>query len=387
MKIALYGGSFNPPHLGHVEAARSVYQELAPDIFLIMPDNIPPHKDMAQDSPSAQARLEMCRLSFGDIPGVQISDMELKRDGKSYTAHTVEQLRQDYAQDEIILVMGSDMLLSFEQWYRFEYLLKACTLAVLPRETDDRQQLKEHGQYLTSRYAAKVTVLSHEALPMSSSDIRQKLRLRQGSDMLQPQVYELIIKNGWYDALPELSWLREKAYEQISPQRLGHVAGCETEAVLLANHWGEDLETAATAGILHDITKKLNLQQQLILCREYGIINDNSELENPKLLHAKTGAAVAQARFGVSRQIAEAIRWHTTAKPDMNTLEKIIYLADFIEPTRDFPGLEDLRRLAYKDLDKAMALALEISIKHLQAQGVHVYKDSVQAYQWYSRSE
>lgn len=387
MKIALYGGSFNPPHLGHMEAANSVYQELRPDIFLIMPDNIPPHKDMAENSPQAQARLEMCRLAFGDIPGAQISDLELKREGKSYTAHTVEQLRESYDWDELVLVMGSDMLLNFEQWYRFEFLLDSCTLAVLPREEDDRQRLKEHGEYLRDSYGARVQILAHEALPMSSSDIRQRLRLRSGRDMLEPGVYELIIKNGWYDALPELSWLREKAYEQLSPQRLGHVAGCETEAVLLANHWGEDLETAATAGILHDITKKLNFQQQLILCREYGIINDNSELENPKILHAKTGAAVARERFGVSREIAEAIRWHTTGKPDMSRLEKIIYLADLIEPTRDFPGLEELRRLAYKDLDKAMALALEKSIEHLQAQGVHVYKDSIQAYQWYSRSE
>lgn len=94
------------------------------------------------------------------------------------------------------------------------------------------------------------------------------------------------------------------------------------------------------------------------LCRKYAIICDTAETENPKLLHAKTGAALARDLFGVSDEIYEAIRWHTTGKPDMRTLEKIIYLADYIEPTRDFPGLDRLRELAYEDLDKAMALGL-----------------------------
>ena len=83
----------------------------------------------------------------------------------------------------------------------------------------------------------------------------------------------------------------------------------------------------------------------------------------------------------------EAIRWHTTGKPDMNTLEKIIYLADYIEPTRDFPGVEDLRELAYKDLDAAMELGLRMSLEEIRSHGVEPYKDTVEAYRWYSRTE
>ena len=386
MRIAIYGGSFNPPHLGHAEAAKTVCRELSPDKFLIIPDNLPPHKDLEEGSPGAEQRMELCALAFQDVPGAEISDMELRREGRSYTSDTVGALRELYPEDELILVMGTDMLLSFEEWYRFEYLLESCTLAVLAREDEDSRALSLEADRLRDKYSAKVAILSHEPLPMSSREIRHKLRLRQGGELLDERVYACIIKNGWYDALPALSWLRERAYEHLSPGRIAHVAGCESEAILLARRWGEDPEIAATAGILHDITKKLNFQEQLILCRKYDIICDNAELENPKLLHAKTGAALARELFGVSEAIYQAIRWHTTGKPDMSTLEKIIYLADYIEPTRDFPGLDRLRELAYEDLNGAMVLALRMSLEEIRGQGIEPYKDTVLAYQWYCQA-
>lgn len=386
MKIALYGGSFNPPHLGHAEAAMTVYRELKPDIFLIIPDNIPPHKDMAEGSPSPAQRLALCALAFRAVPGARVSDIELRRDGRSYTADTVSALREKYPADELLLVMGTDMLMSFEEWYMFRYLLDNCVLAVLSREEDDGEALRRQAERFERDYGAKVILLPHAPLPMSSSDIRQKLRIRLGEDMLDGEVYYDIIRKGLYEALPELTWLRARAYEHLAPERIAHVAGCESEAVLLARRWGEDPETAATAGILHDITKKLNFDGQLNLCRKYVIICDTAETENPKLLHAKTGAALARDLFGVSDEIYEAIRWHTTGKPDMRTLEKIIYLADYIEPTRDFPGLDRLRELAYEDLDKAMALGLRMSLEDIRGQGIEPYKDTVEAYRWYSRS-
>ena len=128
MKIAIYGGSFNPPHLGHVEAARTVASALAPDRLLIVPASVPPHKELADGSPTAQQRLELCRLAFADIPGAEISEMELCREGKSYSYDTVRLLREENPDAQLILVVGTDMLLSFEKWYQFRYLLENCTL-------------------------------------------------------------------------------------------------------------------------------------------------------------------------------------------------------------------------------------------------------------------
>lgn len=385
MKTAIYGGSFNPPHLGHVKAAAAVREKLEPDRFLIIPTNIPPHKDMAEDSPSPEQRMELCRLAFRDIPGVELSDLEIKREGRSYSADTVSILRQKYPEDELYLVIGSDMFLSFCQWYKFQYLLDNCVLTVLSREEDDRQELECFKTELEEKYGAKVLLLSHEPLPMSSEEIRDRLRLGLGSDMLHQAVYAEIIRKRYYEAEPELTWLRRQVIPMLSSQRIAHTAGCEHEAVQMAKLWGEDPEKAAVAGILHDSTKNLSYEEQLILCDKYGIILDNAQRENPKLLHAITGAALAKDRFGVSEEISQAIRWHTTGKPDMTTLEKIIYLADYIEPTRDFEGVEQLRELAYEDLDKALALGLEMSLEELRRQNVEPHRDTVEACLWYTR--
>ena len=168
---------------------------------------------------------------------------------------------------------------------------------------------------------------------------------------------------------------------------MAHVAGCEAEAVRLALHWGEDPELAAEAGILHDITKRCSCEEQLNLCEKYGIIIDNSERSNPRLLHARTGAALARELFGADDAVCEAIRWHTTGKPDMTLFEKILYLADYIEPTRDFDGIGPLRELAYEDLDRAMALALKMTIDEVRRAGREVYVDTLTAYEWYNEKE
>ena len=383
MRIAIYGGSFNPPHLGHAEAARTVCEELKPDIFFIIPDNIPPHKEPDENSPTAAQRLELYRLAFADIPGVVVSDIETSRVGKSYSADTVRLLRERYPEDEFTLVVGTDMLLCFDEWYQFEYLLSECRLAVLPRDDFHDRELEEKIRELRTEHGARITLLTHTPLEMSSSEIRERLKLRLRAGLLDDRVYSLIIREGWYDALPELSWLREKAYAYLEPKRIAHVVGCESEAVMLAKTWGEDPDAAATAGILHDITKKFRGEEQLNLCRKYGIVYDEAEEKNPIILHARTGAAMARELFHVSEEIQDAIRWHTTGKPDMTTLEKILYLADFIEPTRDFPGLDELRTLCYKDLDAAMALALSLSLGDIRRRGLDVYKDTLDAYRWY----
>ena len=383
MRIAIYGGSFNPPHIGHAAAARAASKALKPDKFLIIPTNTPPHKELEANSPSPEQRLEFCRLAFGDIPGAEVSDMELRREGKSYTADTVDALLEQYPGAELCIVMGTDMFLSFRSWYRWQHMLKMCTLAVLSREDFDRREIESFKAELETENGAKVILIPHLPLPMSSTEIRERLRRGLGSDDLCQGVYECIIRNGYYDAKPELSWLRRMVMPYLKENRIAHVTGVESQAVMLAMRWGADPDTAAIAGILHDITKAQSKEKQLKLCEKYGIILENAERENPALLHARTGAALARERFGISDEIYSAIRWHTTGKPDMSTLEKIIYLADYTEPTRDFEGVDKLRELSFEDLDKAMALGLEMSIEDLTERGKPIFHDTMDAYNWY----
>ena len=383
MKIAIYGGTFNPPHRGHVESLQAVYEQAKPDRVLVIPASIPPHKELAAGSPDAEKRLELTRLAFKELPYAEVTDMELTRTGKSYTSDTVAELLSKYPDAELMLAMGTDMFLSFETWHEYRYLIDNVTMLVFARREGEDEKIFKYGEYLESKYGAKINYIMHDPLPISSSEIRRLLPRRLGRELLPGVVFARIVKNGDYAAKPDFPWLREQSYASVSPKRSPHVQGCEWEAVRLAKRWGESEEDAAEAGILHDITKKLVLSEQLILSEKYGIINDTYETANVKLLHAKTGAALARDLFNISDRVYSAIRWHTTGKPDMTLLEKIIYMADYIEPNRDFPGVDKLRKLAYEDLDAAMALGLKMSLEDIRSYGAEPYEVTVSAYEWY----
>ncbi len=383
MKIAIYGGTFNPPHRGHVESLQAVYEQAKPDRVLVIPASIPPHKELAAGSPDAEKRLELTRLAFKELPYAEVTDMELTRTGKSYTSDTVAELLRKYPDAELMLAMGTDMFLSFETWHKYRYLIDNVTMLVFARRDGEDEKIFKYGEYLESKYGAKINYIMHDPLPISSSEIRRLLPRRLGRELLPGVVFARIVKNGDYAAKPDFPWLREQSYAYLSPKRIPHVQGCEWEAVRLAKRWGESEEDAAEAGILHDITKKLVLSEQLILSEKYGIINDTYETANVKLLHAKTGAALARDLFNISDRVYSAIRWHTTGKPDMTLLEKIIYMADYIEPNRDFPGVDKLRKLAYEDLDAAMVLGLKMSLEDIRSYGAEPYEVTVSAYEWY----
>ena len=185
----------------------------------------------------------------------------------------------------------------------------------------------------------------------------------------------------------ELANLRQQAYKWLDKRRVPHVRGCEEEAVKLAARWSGEQDLAAAAAILHDCTKNKMEKQHLSLMQKYGIDCDEALLAAPPLYHAVTGAAVAGEEFSMPEEICSAIRWHNTGKPNMTLLEKIIYLADFIEPTRDFPGVKRLRKLAYEDLDAALALGLSMSIGEVLSKGREPYYMTRTALEYYQRQK
>lgn len=384
MSIAVYGGSFNPPHIGHCHVAEAVIKHFKPRRFFIIPAGIAPHKDMAEGSPSNEERMELCRRAFGEGENVTVSNMEILREGKSYTADTLRALMERFPGEELVLVMGTDMYMSLDSWYDAEFILKSVHICVVRRD-EEKDALRKKALEYAKNYRTRSTIVALKPVVASSSYVREALPERGGAEMLAAGVYEHIVSRRLYGAKPDWNWLREKAYSMLKAKRIPHVKGCEEEAVRLALHWGADPDEAAEAAILHDITKKLNLREQLILCEKYGIIPDALEAVSEKLLHAKTGAAIARERFGVSDEVYEAIKWHTTGRAGMSLLEKIMYMADYIEPTRDFEGVETLRRLAYSDLDAAMKLGYEMSLSDLSRYGVSPHPNTVEALEQYER--
>lgn len=383
MRIVIFGGSFNPPHKGHLSAAQAAAKALKPDKFLVIPDYQPPHKDLSDGAPSPEERMELCRLCFSRVPKAEVSDIELRRGGKSYTSDTLRELREQFPGAELCLVVGTDMLLTIDRWHEADYLMQAAVICALAREKGQLDTLRAKAAELKTRHGAEVRIIEAKPFPASSTEIREALGKRSGNRLLPEAVYREIVRRRFYGVKVNLPWLRRKGYAMLKPTRVNHVKGCEAEARRLSKRWGGDPDQAAEAAILHDCTKKAELAEQLRLCEKYGIIPDETERVSGKLLHAKTGAAVAEQDFGFDPETASAIRWHTTGKADMTLLEKIIYMADYIEPTRDFEGVAPLRALAYEDLDKAMLLGLEMSRDEIEGRGEVPHVNTLTAIRWF----
>ena len=388
MRIGIYGGTFNPIHLGHMEAARCAAERLRLDKLCMIPTGVPPHKRL-EDAPSSRDRLEMARLgaeAIGAPCEVEVLDLELRREGKSYTVDTLRELKRKLRGDRLFLLLGTDMFLSFQTWREPEEIAGMCTLCAFSREEAGGNGLLEsQKRYLEQAMGADVKIVRlPQIIDISSTQLRGQLACGEGRAFLAPAVYGYILREGLYGTgadlkdLP-LEDLRCVAMSMLRHRRIAHVLGTEGTAAALACRWGEDEQAARRAALLHDCTKKLDREQHMALCRQYGIALDPEERQEEKLLHAITGAAVAEHMFGESGKVVSAIRWHTTGRAAMTTLEKIIYLADYIEPTRDFCDLTELRTLAFQDLDRAVLLGLKMAVHDLKKRGAAVHSNSVRA--------
>jgi len=383
-RIGIYGGTFNPPHLGHIWGAQYASDALGLEKLLLIPDRIAPHKQIPEGSPTPRQRLEMLRLAVSGLDKLQVSDLELQREGPSYTYITITQVQEMYPDRELCLLMGTDMFLSFLNWRNAEQMLHKVTLCVMCRgDRDEKQQILGQKQILES-LGGRVELVENPVYEISSSDLRRLLIFDCAGSFLPAGVPEYIREHKLYGTgrdyrnLP-MDQLEDVVKSLLKPSRIPHVLGCRDTAVSLAKCWGADETDAARAGILHDVTKAIDGPMQLTLCAEYGRILDDFSIRYPKTLHALTGSLVAERIFGENEAVVTAICHHTTGRAGMGLLEKIIYVADYIEPCRTLPGVDRLRYLAVTDLDAALKLGLEMTLEHLAKQGSEVSPATQQA--------
>ena len=391
-RIDIYGGTFNPPHVGHIQAAKAGVTALNLDKLLMIPDRIAPHTVLPVNSPTAQQRLEMLRIATADCPKIEVSDMELNREGVSYSYETVMQLRETYPGAQLVLFMGTDMFLSFLTWKEPRIILENAVLGVFCRGMKAEEAAIEAQKARLEAMGARVELVKNPVVNISSTQMRRLLAFRCAGEFLPEGVLDYIRQYRLYDTRTPWKNLPMEELESIvisllNPNRVAHVLGCRDTAVELAKHWGADPVDAARAGILHDITKAIDGPLQLTLCDAYGKMLSDFSQRYPKTLHALTGSLVAERIFGENKAVVSAIESHTTGKANMNLLEKIIYVADYMEPNRDFPGVEKLRELAYTDMDAALKLGLEMTLEHLNRQGNEVSPESREALAWLNREK
>jgi nicotinate-nucleotide adenylyltransferase len=372
-RIGIYGGTYSPPHIGHMKAAEYAIEALGLDRLLLIPTGVSPHKAMSAGATSAD-RLQMLRLSAANMEKAQVSDIEILRQGSSYTVDTLRQLRAENPGAELVLLMGTDMFVSFLNWREPESILSLATLAVFCRGERGEQERIEAQKAKLEALGARVELVRNPVNAISSTDLRRMLVFGCADPFLMPGVGDFIREKGLYGLdrnrknLP-MEELEEAVIALMNPNRVAHVLGCRDTAVELARVYGENEVDAARAGLLHDITKAIDGPLQLTLCDEYGIVLDTFSRSFPKTLHALTGSLVAERIFGENENVVSAICHHTTGRANMTLLEKIIYIADYVEPNRDFPGVEEMRAMAYTDLDRAVLMGLESAVAHVRRQG------------------
>lgn len=185
MRIGIYGGSFDPVHMGHINAALAFKEELSLDKIIVIPAYQPPHKKGLALTPS-EHRMNMCKIAFGNLDGFEVSDMEIKREDEGYMSDTVAQLRELYPNDEFFLLMGGDMLLYFQHWHAWQKITDEAVLAVAARNFDDDSALEAEAAVLRS-YGAEVRIIPIDVKEISSTSVRESVRKADDISSIVPQ--------------------------------------------------------------------------------------------------------------------------------------------------------------------------------------------------------
>lgn len=383
-RIALFGGTFDPIHNGHIELANEFVRRLSLDRVVIMPTFVPPHKIKPTLSPAVD-RLEMCRLACQPYPQLTVSDMEINRRGASFTVDTLRVLHTQYPDAALYLLVGADMFLTLATWKDFAEIARLAVLCTAPRDEVTLSQLNSYAALLTAQ-GAQCVIEEMPLLPYSSTAVREALqRGASAENLVPPSVAAYIQQHRLYTEQAEYRNADEQYTDiikgRLTPRRFAHSLAVAAQAEHLATIHGGDVAKAKTAGLLHDILKDTDGDSQLQICKDFGILLDIVTQSTPKLWHACAGAVFIEQILGVTdRDILNAVRYHTTGRAGMSLLEMLVYMADFTSADRDFPDVGYLRELADRDLNAAMAYALAYTIEDLQKQNRTVHPDTLACY-------
>lgn len=391
-KILLFGGAFDPPHMGHMSLLENAVTAVQPDLVLVIPTKTPPHKP-ASRTPSA-LRMEMCACFHTIFSPLAISNIEVEREGNSYSWDTVQQIKKEYPKAAMYLCIGSDMLHSFTTWRAYKKILAAVTLVVQDRLQTDEEQSQKAAKELEG-LGGHLLFTQGAVRPVSSSEIRQKISKGETvAEYLPSSVFSLIQKNGLYtnEEPPKagitLQQAQELAKVKLSPKRYKHVENVVDAAVQLAHRFGVDPDKARMAAWLHDIVKEEPAGTLLQLAKQDAIMAELIHGYPKPVWHGPCGAIYAKNVLGVQdEEILSAVENHTTGKVNMSALDKVILVADMISAERHFSGVEEIRRLAEEDLNRAALATLEKSVSFVAQRNLELDSRSLAAIAYLKKYE
>ncbi|MBE5756924.1 MAG: nicotinate (nicotinamide) nucleotide adenylyltransferase [Clostridiales bacterium] len=380
MKIGIFGGTFDPVHKEHIAFVSYLLKE-GFDKIIVVPTFIPPHKEGKKITP-ANHRYKMLKEAFSD-KRVEVSDFEIKNEGKSYTYLTLEHFKSLYKTDELYFIVGLDMLVDFKTWKNPSRILELASLLVAIRKeekVDDKsieKVIEEERKYFKKTFNKDFTLISFLGENVSSTKIRLYNKLGLSIDGLtDKKVIEYIKKHNLYTGNKYFN----KVKEFLPEKRLYHTAHVLETALKKVKELSLSEVEVETACVLHDIAKYIDPST---------VDGFTYESDIPKsVIHSKLGAYLAKNLLGIDNSaIIDAIEYHTTAKPDMSTLAKLVFVADMISEERNYEGVELLREYYKGDLDTCFIKCLKEEYLDLKRKGWDIYVDTIKAYDYYVKEE
>lgn len=374
-KIGIYGGSFDPVHRDHVAICEKFYKDFDLDFVLVIPAKLSPFKSSTSASP--ERRLKMLEIACANNPKLIPCDIELKLDGVSYSYKTVQLLREKYPDACFYFLMGGDSFCEFHTWTNPQVIASECEIVVANRVGENIENAKRNFELLFNKQAHFFDLQTD----LAGSYIRELLKLDVNcSEFLPNGVYEYIKTNNVY--------IGDKYYEflksRLNEQRLKHVGGVAYLAEKYAKKIGESADKAHIAGLLHDVAKNMQISEY----PDFAFPNTIVDEVPRQVVHQFLGAYVAEKVLGISDlEVLDAIRWHTTGRPNMSKLEKIVFIADLLEPSRNYAEVDLLRRACEKDFESGFLLTLKHLLIYLKNSGQDICKLTALAYDYYKISD
>ena len=395
VRIGILGGTFNPVHNAHIRVAEEALKQFSLDKIWFMPAGAPPHKQN-KEIISAGHRCNMILAAIEGHDQFELFDYEVKKDTLSYTAHTMSELKELYPDVEFFFIIGGDSLLKFEHWREPEKIVRLTNLLACGRAGEDNLHVQEKIHELNERWHCNIQYFEVPNMSVSSQRIRSLLSecnnenvLAELKEMLSRKVLDYICTNRLYGAENKMKSQEEiviKLSNLLSPHRFRHVVGVANLAASIAMaHGREDINTFLYAGLLHDCAKYMKYDEMLSFATEHALDVTPYLGEMSFQLHAVLGEFLAKTEYGVNDiDILNAIRYHTVGHLQMSFLEKCIFLADYLEPSRDFPAeptLTQMRQMAFIDVDKTLYYVMKNKLAHIRSCGTTLDDTTVQVFE------
>lgn len=410
-KIGIMGGTFDPIHNGHLHIAKAALEQYGLDEVWFVVAGIPPHKRNeggSNDFLNGYTRAKLVELAIKEEPRFILRTDELQRPGSSYSYQTMQYFKKRYPDYAFYFIMGEDSLIHFKEWKHPEILSKYTSFLVAVRSDasdSDPATMQALADEMENTYQTSFNLLNASFLDISSTDIRNAFKAaydEAGTGLitdlpasmghqLPETIANYIAAHHLYDTYEVedalLKKIRADLEETLDKKRFIHSLGVADTAFSLAAAHHYPVKIAYLAGLLHDCAKNLSDEAYLTYCQNNGLTVSSYEERSPKLLHALVGSHMAKDVYAIRHaDILEAIRTHTTGEADMSLLQKIIYVADYIEPNRTRSKiLSEARQTAYFDIDLAVSVIAEETLSFLKEKNVEIDQKTMETFNFYSK--